>query len=68
MLGCAGVEMETKHPDYYSCSTEGYRQVPIVWDNLTKEFGIKAMNDLGYMVSFYCKQQGKNIEGEITWR
>ena len=54
--------METKHLDYYSCSTAGYVKVSEVWNDLTEKFGVKIINEYGYMVSFHCEKHGKNME------
>ena len=62
ILGCTGGEIETKHLDYYSCSTAGYVKVSEVWDDLTEKFGVKIINEYGYMVSFHCYKRQKNIE------
>lgn len=62
ILGCTGGEIETKHLDYYSCSTAGYVKVSEVWDDLTEKFGVKIINEYGYMVSFHCDKRQKNIE------
>ena len=62
VLGCTGGEMETKHLDYYSCSTEGYVKVAEIWNDLTEKFGIKLMNEYSYMISFHCEKHGKNME------
>jgi len=62
VLGCTGGEIETKHLDYYSCSTAGYVKVSEMWNDLTEKFGIKLMNEYGYMISFHCEKRGKNME------
>ena len=54
--------METKYMDYYSCGAAGYEQVSKVWNDLTEDFGIKRMNEYGYMVSFHCDKRQKNME------
>ena len=62
ILGCTGGEIETKHLDYYSCSTAGYVKVSEMWNDLTEKFGVKIINEYGYMVSFHCDKRQKNIE------
>jgi len=66
VLGCTGGEIETKHLDYYSCSTAGYVKVSEVWNDLTAKFGVKIINEYGYMVSFHCDKREKNIQG-VVW-
>ena len=66
VLGCTGGEMETKYFDYYSCSTAGYIKVSEMWNDLTEKFGVKIINEYGYMVSFYCDKREKNIQG-VVW-